>query len=445
MQYLSVDEALAFTLAAFNPLASEPVAVRQALGRALAEDLFSPLNIPPFTNSAMDGYAVRAVDTGGATPDRPARLRLVAEVAAGQVCDRLVGPGQAVRIMTGAALPQGADAVVRFEDTNEGLFDYSTADPAKGTGTENRAKPEEVRVYIQATPGLNVRAEGEDVRAGRPVLRAGTKLNPGHLGLLAALGITTLRCARRPRVAILATGSELLEPGHPLSPGKIYNSNNPMLAGLVDSGGAEAVGLGAARDDWEVIRARLAEGLRLGVDLILTSGGVSVGDYDLLKQVLQAEGRLEMWQVRMRPGKPLAFGHLGGIPLLGLPGNPLAALVSFELFARPALLKMQGLAPALAPLEAILAEPVSNPSGRRNFLRGKMGLQDASLWVWPGGTHKSSQLGSLIESDCLIVAHEDHSFYAPGERIGIIPLYGAGINLSNRVPAEIGPLTTTGD
>jgi len=287
-----------------------------------------------------------------------------------------------------------------------------------------------------------VRQEGEDVQAGRLVLQAGTRLNPGHLGLLAAMGITTLGCARRPHVGILATGSELLEPGQPLTPGKIYNSNNPMLAALVVGCGAEAVMLGNASDNWEVIRSRLVEGLRLGVDLILTSGGVAVGDYDLLKQVLQAEGQLDMWQVRMRQGKPLAFGHLGGIPLLGLPGNPLAPLVSFELFARPAILKMQGLTPILAPLEANLAAPIHNPSGQRNFLRGKMGLQGTNLWVWPGETLKSSQLASLIESDCLIVAHEERSSYVPGDRIGIIPLYGPGLNQTNTMSRATNPTVT---
>ncbi|MBN9392286.1 MAG: molybdopterin molybdotransferase MoeA [Chloroflexi bacterium] len=449
MQYLSVDEAFNLILAGLRPLTAEPVALEAAPGRVLAEDVRSPLNIPPFANSAMDGYAVRAVDTTGAAHDQPARLRVVGEVAAGQVCPMVLEPGQAIRIMTGAMLPRGADAVVRFEDTSEGLygrgptFSGSTttftttitaaADSGTGTGPTASTRPEEVRVYVPAKPGLNVRAEGEDITADRLVLEAGTRLTPGHLGLLAAMGFTTVKCARRPRVAILATGSELIEPGLPLSPGKIYNSNNPMLAALVNSCGAEAVILGAAGDDWETIQGKLAEGLAQGVDLFLTSGGVSVGDYDLVKQVLQAEGRLEMWQVRMRPGKPLAFGHLGEVPLLGLPGNPLAALVSFELFGCPALLKIQGLSlpQVREPVEAVLAEPVSNHSGRRNFLRGKVGLQGPTLYVWPSVSQKAGQLASLIESNCLIVAHEERSYYAPGERIEIIPLYGLETDLSN--------------
>ena len=277
MQYLSVDEAFNLILAGLRPLTAEPVALEAAPGRVLAEDVRSPLNIPPFANSAMDGYAVRAVDTTGAAHDQPARLRVVGEVAAGQVCPMVLEPGQAIRIMTGAMLPRGADAVVRFEDTSEGLygrgptFSGSTttftttitaaADSGTGTGPTASTRPEEVRVYVPAKPGLNVRAEGEDITADRLVLEAGTRLTPGHLGLLAAMGFTTVKCARRPRVAILATGSELIEPGLPLSPGKIYNSNNPMLAALVNSCGAEAVILGAAGDDWETIQGKLAEGL----------------------------------------------------------------------------------------------------------------------------------------------------------------------------------------
>jgi molybdopterin molybdotransferase len=344
-------------------------------------------------------------------------------------------------------LPQGADAVVRFEDTDEGTYirpqsiDGSVtgagAAIASNTGilpysnTVTETGTGKVQIYRQATPGLNVRAEGEDVAIGRLVLQADTRLNPGHIGLLAAMGLTTINCVRRPRVAILATGSELLEPGQPLCAGKIYNSNNAMLAALVASCGAEAVVLGAAYDDWQTIRDKLAEGLALGVDLVLTSGGVSIGDYDLVKQVLRAEGQLEMWQVRMRPGKPLAFGHLAGVPLLGLPGNPLAALVSFELFGRTALSKMQGLSMGKELMEAVLMEPVHNRSERRNFLRGKVGIQGTSLCVWATTTQKSSQLSSLIESDCLIVAHEEHSFYAAGERIEIIPLYSLETILPN--------------
>jgi molybdopterin molybdotransferase len=240
--HLSVDEAFNLILAGLHPLTAEAVALEAALGRVLAEDVRSPLNIPPFANSAMDGYAVRAFDTTGAAHDQPARLRLVGEVAAGQVCPLVLEAGQTVRIMTGAMLPQGVNAVVRFEDTNEGFFGRCAViapvtsnhnGAARETGSTNEAKPEEVRVYVPAKPGLNVRVEGEDIQAGRLVLEAGTRLTLGHLGLLVAMGITTLKCARRPRVAILATGSELIEPGQPLTAGKIYNSNNPMLAALV--------------------------------------------------------------------------------------------------------------------------------------------------------------------------------------------------------------------
>jgi molybdopterin molybdotransferase len=406
MWNITVDEALARVTAGIASLPAEPVALAEAGGRVLAEDIISPIDLPPFANSAMDGYAVAAADIASATAEAPVRLAVTGRVAAGHLPSGGVRRGQAARIMTGAPIPLGADAVVKFEDTqmpHEGAIDILVAMP----------------------PGGNIRQPGEDIVAGRVALGAGTVLGPAALGLLAALGRAVIPCVRRPRVAVIATGDEIVPPGQPLPPGGIYDSNSTMLAALVRQYGGALGFVGTARDEAAAHRAALDRALASAPDLILTSGGVAQGDFDLVKDILQAAGEMDFWQVRMRPGKPLAFGHVAGVPLLGLAGNPVAAFVGATIFARAVLLALQGRDPQPALHEAVCGAAIRNGSGRRNFLRGHATLEGTRLVVRPSAGQLPTQLAPLAHGNCLIVAHEDHPLYALGETIPIILLSSA--------------------
>ncbi|MCJ7666849.1 MAG: molybdopterin molybdotransferase MoeA, partial [Anaerolineae bacterium] len=297
---ISVYEAKERILRHFHPLEQERVPILEALDRVLAEDIYSDIDIPPFANSAMDGYALRSLDTAGASRKSPVTLKVVADLAAGYTTEVEVAPGMAIRIMTGAPLPEGADAVVRFEDTSEGL---------RGSWGPT------VEVYKEVSPRENVRPAGEDIRRGELVLTKGTVLRPQEIGVLASLGRPEVEVIRRPRVAILATGDELVGIEEELGPGKIRNSNEYSNTALVLRYGGIAVRLGIAKDRVEDIKAKIQKGLEAQVDLFLTSAGVSVGEYDVVKEVLASEGEIEFWQVCMKPGKPLAFGHIQGVPL----------------------------------------------------------------------------------------------------------------------------------
>jgi molybdenum cofactor synthesis domain-containing protein len=294
--------------------------VRDALGLVTTRDVVAAEAVPPFANTAMDGYAVRAGDTAGAGPEAPVPLAVVGELPAGRAPTQAVAPGEAIRIMTGAPMPDGADAVVMVE--------YTERDG------------DAVRVLHAARAGDHVRAAAGDLAPGDLVFAAGTRLGPAHLGVLASLGFQEVEVVRRARVGVLSTGDELVERG-PLRPGQIRDSNRPMLLALVAEAGAEPADLGVARDD-EALISRTLEDALVSCDAVLTSGGVSVGDYDYVKSALDRLGAMQSWQVAIKPAKPLAFGVVGGTPVFGLPGNPVSSLVSFELFARPALLQMMG-------------------------------------------------------------------------------------------------------
>ncbi|HEY1015541.1 MAG TPA: gephyrin-like molybdotransferase Glp, partial [Herpetosiphonaceae bacterium] len=325
----SVDDAQAEILRHFRPLEIESVPLSQALGRTLAAPAVADAPIPGFANSAMDGYAVLAADVAAASPAAPVTLRIVSDLAAGYVAQGAVTPGATIRIMTGAPLPAGADAVVPFEETDE-----QAADSLAAQGL--------VRIYQPAAVGNNVRPAGEDLRAGELALAPGTLIRPAEIGVLATVGAALVPVHRRPRVAILATGDELVDVGERPGPGQIRNSNGYANLAQVLAAGGEPLQLPVARDTEAEVAARIEEGLAWGADLFLTSGGVSVGDFDVVKKVLTKMGRLEFWRVKMRPGKPLVFGWLRETPFIGLPGNPVSAMVCFELFARPALLAMAG-------------------------------------------------------------------------------------------------------
>jgi len=408
---VSVDDVLARVLAAVAPLPAVELPILDALDLVLADPVVAEGNVPPFRNSAMDGYAVRAADTAGATQAAPIQLSVVAEIAAGGSPTAAVEPGTAIRIMTGAPIPDGADAVVRFEETDE---------PAVASG--RRSLPGPVAIHRPARVWDNVRHAGEDVAAGQTVLAAGTRLRPAAIGLLAAIGRPTVAVHRRPRVAILSTGDEVVDIAAPLGPGQIRDSNRHTLAALALRAGATVSLLGVARDDVASLTGKLAEAA--AADLIVTSGGVSLGDFDLVKDVLRAEGRVDVWQVRMKPGKPLAFGQIGGRPLLGLPGNPVAAAVSFALFAQPAIRKLLGhrdLSPRTA--RATVTEPLDNRGQRRHYVRVRLEPDGAGgLLARPAGAQGAGVLTSLVRADGLLVVPEELEAVAPGTRLPVILL-----------------------
>ncbi len=400
---LSVEEARERVLAAFRPLPPERVPLLETLGRVLAEDLYAEMDIPPLANSAMDGYAVRAADTAGAGPDHPVRLRIVHDLAAGYTTDVPVTEGCAIRIMTGAPIPPGADAVVRFEETErDGAW---------------------VRVLKAVAVGENVRQAGEDVRRGALILPRGTEIRPPEVGMMAALGHKEVQVHRRPRVAILATGDEVIEVDAPWQPGKIRNANSYANAAQVLRCGGVPILLGIARDDVAELTARIRAGLEQGADLLLTSGGVSVGDFDVVKEVLAAEGEVAFWRVRMKPGKPLAFGHIGGVPLLGLPGNPVSAMVSFELFARPAILKMLGKRRLERPVvEARLLDPIPHKDHRRHYLRVMVERRGEEYVARLTGDQGSGILLSMVRAQGLAIIPEEVDHLPAGAQVSVMML-----------------------
>jgi molybdopterin molybdotransferase len=404
---ITVEEALAEILSHVRPLGPERVPILEALGRVLAEQIVSDIDIPPFDNSAMDGYAVRAADVAVV----PARLAVRGSVAAGYVAAELLEPGTAIRIMTGAPLPNGADAVVPFEETSD-------ADRSKEARLAAPAAGIEVRLAIKTRD--NVRPAGEDLRRGELVMAPGRVIRAQEVGVLASLGRPSVLVHRRPRVAILATGDELLEVDEPLAPGKIRNSNEYTNTALVTRTGGVPIRLGIARDTAGELTAKIRAGLAEGADLFLTSGGVSVGDYDVVKDVLGAEGRMQFWQVNMRPGKPLAFGLLpGGVPLIGLPGNPVSAMVSFEQFARPAILKMLGHTDLAKPtIQALLDEPVTT-SGRRTYARVVVTRREGRYHARTTGGQGSGVLTSMAKANGLAIVPEGADYLAAGTEVTV--------------------------
>ncbi|HEX2347440.1 MAG TPA: gephyrin-like molybdotransferase Glp [Ktedonobacterales bacterium] len=392
---LTVEEARERVLARFQPLEAEQAPLAEALGRVLAEDTLASEASPPFTNSAMDGYALRSADTRDASEQKPVRLRLAGEVPAGSVYDGVAQSGEAIRILTGAPLPDGADAALQQELT----------EVADGW----------VTIRQPVAPGTNIRQRAEDVRPGALLARAGVELGPAEIALLASLGVSPVAVRRRPRVAILATGDELTPLGQPLRPGKIYNSNTPYLIAAVARAGAIPVPLGIAPDQADALRAKLTEAQ--GHDLILTSGGVSVGDYDLVKQILGEQGAMEFWRVRIRPGKPLAFGFLGQTPLLGLPGNPVSAAVTFELFGRPAIRRMLGAAQVERPtITVTLAGDEQHRTDRRQFVRVRLASDDGQLVAHTTGAQDSHLISSLQGATALLIVPEGEGVIRPGEK-----------------------------
>ncbi|HEY9087057.1 MAG TPA: gephyrin-like molybdotransferase Glp [Anaerolineaceae bacterium] len=383
---LPVSEAQSRIRAAFAPVSTTGVPLADALGRVLSVEIIAPLDLPPFTNSSMDGFAVRAADVAGASPSAPVTLALVAEIPAGAAPSAVIGPQQAARIMTGALLPAGADAVVPQEVTRS----------APGVSAQ-------VEILEPVRPGDYLRQQGSDLQAGVPVLRVGHTLTAQDLGLLAALGIHQVQVFRRPRIALLSSGDELTQPGQPLSPGKIYDSNTFMLAALVRESGAELLSLGVAADDPRQVRNLLQSAVDQGVDLILTSAGVSVGAFDYVRAVLEEQGRLAFWRVDMRPGKPLAFGAYAGIPVIGLPGNPVSAYVGFLIFARLAIHRLAGLPDqSLRHFTAVLDDALES-DGRESYLRGTVHLVSGVYHARQAKNQSSANIFALVHANALLI------------------------------------------
>ncbi len=382
---LTVEEALnAITERVFEIQDIEEVALEAALGRTLAKDLAALVDHPDVDNTAVDGYAARAADTLGASPDSPVRLKVIGEAPAGRPFEGRVGPGEAVAIYTGAPLPEGADAVVAVEDT--------------------RREGDEVLLFSPASP-KDIRPKGDDYKKGEVLLKKGTVVSPGRVGLAAGMGHARLPVIRKPRVGILSTGDEVAEPGEPLPPGGVYNSNSYALAAMVQEAGGEPVLLGRVDDRLEDLKNRIGSAGRL--DLLLTSGGVSMGEYDLVRKLLEREGDIHFWKVRLRPGGPLLFAHWQRLPLLGLPGNPVSAMVTFFLFGRPALFKMLGRTdPPYRKVRALAEERFKGAGHKVAFRRAILSYDPES----PGGfrarstgSQSSGVLRSMAIGNALVV------------------------------------------
>ena len=415
---LSVEEAYERVMASFSPLEGVEVPLLESMGQTLAEDITSPLALPPLANSGMDGYALQGADIAGASQESPRRLPVVGIVAAGQMPERPVEAGVAMRIMTGAPVPDGADTVVPFEETDE-------------VQRKREGRPlDEVAIFSEMPVGANVRPAGEDIKPGELVLEAGTVVRAAEVGVLASLGLAQVKVIRRPIVSVLATGDELETAGSALSGGKIYDSNSfSVAASVVACGGVPRL-LGIARDNLDDLHAKLAA--TAVSDLVITSAGVSKGDYDIVKDVLEQRGSMNFWSVRMRPAKPLAFGHLRGdpgpghtkdVPLLGLPGNPVSAMVAFEMFARPAIHAMLGRPVRPRPaVDGVLTGAIRNYDGRRVYARVEVEKRDGVYYATPTGPQGSNILTSMSRANGLAICPEDLPAKHAGEQVRIIML-----------------------
>jgi molybdopterin molybdotransferase len=386
---LNVDEATKRLLANFHELDAEIIPVEGAIGRVLASKLIAGYDLPPFPNSAMDGFAVRIADVQGAAQEKPVILRVVGDIPAGSETAIEINPGETARIMTGALVPPSVEAVVPVEDT-----DFNERQPGA-------TLPEMVRIYQSARAGGNIRPSGQDVRRGEQVLEPGRILRPQEVGFMAMLGISQVTVYRKPRVAIFSTGDELLPIGEPLKPGKIHDSNLAMLLGMVEQAGGEALNLGIARDQEVEVKARLDWAVSQGADLIISTAGVSVGAFDFVKTVVEQNGQLDFWRVNIRPGKPFAFGNYQNSPFFGLPGNPVSAFVSFEVFVRPALCKLTGLTGERRKLRVRLTEAVES-DGRETYLRAIVNYSDGPS-VQLTGHQDSGNLRSLVQANALLI------------------------------------------
>jgi molybdopterin molybdotransferase len=403
---LSVDEARKIVLGTMRVLGAERVPVAEALGRVLAQAVVATRDIPPWDNSSVDGYALRAADAASAGSDRPVALSVIEEIPAGSMPTKTVLPGTAARIMTGAPMPEGADAVVMVEDTS--------------------CDGERVVIRAAAEPGESVRRRGQDVREGTVVIPEGRRVRPAEVGMLASLGHAAVMVGRRPRVGILATGDELIDLGESERPDRIYNVNSYAVSAQVAEAGGVPVVMGIARDTPASVRAALAD--LDGLDVLIVCGGVSVGKFDFVKDVLADLGMvMEFWRVAMKPGSPMAFGSVNGRPVFGLPGNPVSSMVTFEVFVRPALLRIAGAAMVDRPVVvAELAQDIAKSPGKTHFVRAHVWREGTRVRAASTGSQDSGVLTSMVKANGLIVLTQDAGHIAAGTKVDVRLLQGEG-------------------
>lgn len=396
---IPVDEALDKILSHVLPLGFEKVSLLDALGRVIGEDIYAKRNIPPLDNSAMDGYALKSEDVQKASQNHPVRLVVIEDLPAGFISTKTIEKGKAIRIMTGAPIPKGADTVIPVEVTK------------KEDGF--------VLIFNAAGPGENIRESGEDVKQGDRVISRGDIVRPAEVGMLASVGRSFVSVYQRPLVAILCTGDELVDVDGDLNEVKIISSNSYTIGAQVKDCGAIPLQLGIAKDRKEEIEEKLRQGIR--ADVLISSAGVSVGDYDFVKDVMKHLGmEMVFWKVAMRPGQPLAFGTMGGKPVFGLPGNPVSSMISFEQFVRPSLLKMMGCRDIFRPLvEAVLKEEIKKMVGRRYFIRGSISFENNQYVVTTTGEQGSGMLRSMVRANGLIVIPEDQEIVRAGEKVRV--------------------------
>ncbi|MBA3074471.1 MAG: molybdopterin molybdotransferase MoeA [Anaerolineae bacterium] len=403
---LPIREAQERILAVINARGSEPCKVEFAIHRVLAEDIISPLALPPFNNSSMDGYAVRSEEVRGASSTSIVTLPVSLDIPAGFSQQGVLAEGTAARILTGAPVPDGADAVIPIEATDQ--FKNPQTAPMQGT----------VGFFKPAKTGDNIRLAGEDVQLGKVVLVKGRRLLPQDIGLLISLGIREVQVTQKARVALFSSGDELLLPGQPMSPGMIYDANTYVLSGLLEDAGAEVIHLGIALDNPESVRNTLDQVLQNPPDLIVGSAGVSVGAFDYVREVIEANGSLSFWRVNMRPGKPVAFGNYKGIPFVGLPGNPVSAYIGARVFVLPIIRKLHRLPPFTQHvIQAVLDEPLRSPDGRESYFRGVICKEEGVYHARLTGHQGSGNLFSLVQANALLVVPGGVTHIPAGETI----------------------------
>lgn len=395
-----VEDALKIVMEEIMPMPSEKVAITEADGRVLSEAVFSPVNHPPGDNSAMDGFALRWEDVKGASKDNPVTLKVIDNIPAGKIPEKMLERGEAAAIMTGAPIPPGADTVIRIEDTD-------------------RSRGETITIYAAGKKGQDIRLKGENINKGEKVYEAGTFIGAAESGMLALMGLPLVSIYKKPSVAIIVTGDEIRDLGDPFDENKISNSNGYALAAQVKEAGGVPHLLGIARDTKEALGEKLRQSFRF--DVVITSGGISMGYHDFVKEVLQSLGvDIRFWRVNMRPGHPVAFGKRGGIPIFGLPGNPVSAMVSFEQFARPLIRSMAGYREPYRPIvTAELAESISGKKGRKNFVRGTLKFEHGRYRASVAGAQGSGILLSMSMADCLIIIPDEGGEFPAGSTVKV--------------------------